>query len=201
MTAPCAGVPRPVGRPAPSGGMLTSHAATSAAVASRPSPGPGVSLIMAAGLAHPASATTQMATPMRLRVDILHLAALRHAPGLDGVVVEDGVVAMLGHQLFPRGLYLTGAVRRTALQDGRRALPLPGDAEAGQRARQDRRREHRLGPRLPAVRRHLDLDDGAVARPGDAGYLVEARAVHGEPRRRTRDDRLHVHRIREHERL
>src|SRR5215470_15754362 len=179
--------------------MLTSHATTSVGVAARPRPGPGVSVTTAAGLAQPASATTQMPTAMRLRVDILHLAVPRHTPGLDGVVVEDGVVAMLGHQLFPRGLYLTGAVRRTALQDGRRALPLPGDAEAGQRARQDRRREHRLGPCLPAVCRYLDLDDGAVARPGDAGHFVETRGRHREPRGRSRNDRLHVHRIREHE--
>src|SRR5215813_2473757 len=170
--------------------MLTSHAVTSAGVASRPRPGPGVSVTTAAGLAQPASATTQMPTAMRLRVDILHLAGPRHAPGLNGMVVEDGVVAMLGHQLFPRGLYLTSAVRRTTLQDGRSALPFPGNAEAGQRARQNRRREHRLGPRLPPVRRHLDFDDGTVPRPGDARYLVETCALHGEPRRRTRDDRL-----------
>src|SRR5215813_4171863 len=136
MTAPCAAVPLPGGRPAPSGGMLTSHAATSAGVAVRPRPGVSVTT---AGLAQPARVATQMPTATRLRVDIFHLAAPRHAPGLDGVVVEDDVAAMLGHQLFPRGLYLTGAVRRTTLQDGRSALPFPGDAEAGQHARQNGR--------------------------------------------------------------
>src|SRR2546422_6341913 len=59
-----------------------------AAVAGRPRF--GVSTTVAR--AHPA-ATTAITAHARSRVDMLHLAVGGHAPGLDRVAVEDGVVA------------------------------------------------------------------------------------------------------------
>src|SRR6185295_9292435 len=98
--APFAAVALPGGSPTPSGPTLMSHPAIWAAVAGRPRF--GVSTTVAR--AQPA-ATTAITATARSRVDMLHLAAGRHAPGLDRVVVEDGVAAVLGDEFIALGLH------------------------------------------------------------------------------------------------
>src|SRR4030095_8232213 len=89
-SAPVAGVPLPGGNPTPSGPTLISQPAICAGLASRPRLGPSIERGDAAPLAQPPRASTSAAHASS-RVHMLHLAIGRHAPGLDGVEVEDGV--------------------------------------------------------------------------------------------------------------
>src|SRR5438445_97581 len=125
----------------PSGPTLMSQPEISAAVAGRPRF--GVSTVVAA--AQP-TATNAIAPHTRSRIDMLHLAAGRHAPGLDRVAVEDGVVAVLRDELLALGLPGTGVVGGARLQHGGAAVPSPGHAKACERAGQHRRAERRVHP-------------------------------------------------------
>src|SRR5688500_13937660 len=64
--SPCFTDPLPAGSPAPLGGMLMSHAATSCAVATRPRPGPEAGVVGAE--AELAQAATNADTPITARV-------------------------------------------------------------------------------------------------------------------------------------
>src|SRR4029453_7739581 len=110
--APPAAVPLPEGNPTPSGPTLMSQPAICAGVASLPRF--GVSSARAAGPPTPAQpAKTRAATAVaRSRVDMLHLAVRRHAPGLNGVEVEDRVVTVLRDEGRPLGLHRPGVVGR-----------------------------------------------------------------------------------------
>src|SRR5919108_2165612 len=101
MGAPFSAVPLPGGRPTPSGPTLMSHPAISADVATRPRF--GVSTRVAGAQPTTITASAAHATS---RVDMLHLAVRRHAPGLDDVAVEDRVVAVLGDELTALGLHV-----------------------------------------------------------------------------------------------
>src|SRR5262249_26109726 len=195
--APAAGVPLPGGRPTPSGPMLMSQPATCAGVASRPRFGPSSAAEVAPAPAQPPR-TSASITPARSRVDMLHLAVGRHAPGLDAAEVEDRVVAVLGDE--PLALRLHGAriVGGARLEHRRRAVPSPR-TEAGERARQHGRDERRLEPGPAAVGRHVDLADRSVARPREARDLMKPGARHAHAVRGPRDDRLDLHRIGEHQ--
>src|SRR4030095_4994018 len=97
-SAPVAGVPLPGGNPTPWGPTLISQPAICAGVASRPRLGLSIALGVTLALAQPPT-TSASATQTRSRIDMLHLAVRRHAPSLDAVVMEDGVVAVLGNEL------------------------------------------------------------------------------------------------------
>src|SRR5439155_22668387 len=90
---PCADVPRPGGRTTPSGGTLISHPAICAAVTGWPRF--GVSTVVVP--AQPPT-TSDTSTHGRSRVDMLHLAVGLDGPGVDRVVVEDGVGIVLGDE-------------------------------------------------------------------------------------------------------
>src|SRR5512139_2402981 len=100
MSWPCATVPLPGGRPAPSGRTSMSQPAISSFVAALPKPN-GAAVLVAAGFAgaaaiakagtrpSTASAVAAIAAP-RIRsehLDIVHLAGRIDAPRLDRVVV------------------------------------------------------------------------------------------------------------------
>ena len=125
--------------------------------------------------------------PRRLRdalsIDIGRLPLLVDAPALDRIVVIDCPRRpRSAMNCRARRLHHAGVVGGAALQHGRTAVPLPRRAEAHRRLRQDRALQRRRRPALAAVGRDLDLADAAVARPGEAGDLVEARALQREAR-------------------
>src|SRR3954467_12778826 len=128
MTAPCAGVPLPGGRPTPSGAMLTSQGARSAAVIGCPYLGASAA---SAALQTSASAAAKADC---LSIDMAHLALGIDPPARDGVAVlhrERGDIGCtpgwtaLGNECFSRRLHVAGFVGRTALQDHRPAVPGP----------------------------------------------------------------------------
>src|SRR3989338_2803220 len=82
----------------------------------------------------------------RLRIDILHLAAAAHPPGLDGVVVVERVGRITAAPFAAARLGVAQLVGGAAEQGGGRARPLPGDAETGQRLVQYRRLQLRQRP-------------------------------------------------------
>src|SRR5215467_1155476 len=198
--APAAAVPLPGGKPAPSGPTLMSQPAICAGVASRPRFGPSIVVVVTPRPAQPPT-TSASARATRSRVDMLHLAVRRHAPGLDAVEVKGPVVAVLGDELLALRLHATRVVGGARLEYGRAAVPPPRKPEARERARQHGRHQRRIHPGPAAVGGHVDFLDGSVARPGDAGDLMQAGSRQGHAVRGPRDDRLHLHRIREHQRF
>src|SRR6516162_736380 len=103
--SPCLGVPLPGGRPAPSGPMLMSHAASSSGVAMRPRFGPSA----AACQTKPSVSTT---SEKPLRVDMHDLSALGDTPAGNAVEVIDGFVAAPGDQLGAGRLDVAGVIAR-----------------------------------------------------------------------------------------
>src|SRR4051794_14755021 len=142
MTAPCAGVPLPGGRPTPSGAMLMSQGARSAAVIGCPYLGAS-----AASAALKTSASAAAKTDV-LSIDMAHLALGIDPPARDGVAVlhgERGHIGRtpgwtaLGNECLSCRLHVTGLVGCSALQDHRPAVPGPRNTEAGERLAQHRR--------------------------------------------------------------
>src|SRR6266481_8774696 len=159
----------------PSGPMLMSHAAMSAGAIGCPNCG-------AWARAADAIVRIDMQTAMLLSVNIAGLPHLVNAPACDGVVVVDPTQAALGRELRTRWLHHAGVVSGAPLQHGGTAIPLPRCAEAHGRLWQDRALQSRRRPASPAVGRHFDLPDAAVARPGEPGNLVESGSFQREPR-------------------
>src|SRR3977135_3846880 len=190
MASPSMAVPRPGGRPAPSGPMLTSHAAMSAGAIGCPNCG-------AWAWAADAIVSTIVRTAMGLSVNIAGLPLLVDAPACDGVVVVDPTQAALVGELRARWLHHARVVGGATLQHGGTAVPLPRCAEAHGRLWQDRALQSRRRPASSAVGRHVDLPDAAVARPGEPGNFVESGSHQRQSRRRTRDEGFHLDR--EHE--
>src|SRR6266545_7702077 len=194
MRAPCAGVPPPGGKPVPSGRMLMSHAAMSAGSIALPKPGPSAKAAPAAN----ASAAAEIET---LRVNMFHLPFAVDAPAREAVVVlvrkaEHGRdipgLAALGHELCAGRLHVAGFVPRAALQYRRSAVPAPGHAEPGKGLGEHRRLQRGFSPALAAVCGDYYLRYPSVARIRDARDFVEARPSQGEPRRRMRNEGLHL---------
>src|SRR6516225_3414093 len=187
MASPSIAVPRPGGRPTPSGPMLMSHAAMSAGAIGCPNCG-------AWARAADAIVSIDMQTAMGLSVNIAGLAHLVNAPACDGVVVVDPTKAALVDELRARWLHHARVVGGATLQHGGTAVPLPRCAEAHGRLWQDRALQSRRRPAPSAVSRHFDLPDAAIARPGQPGNLVESGSPQHESRRRTRDEGFHFDR-------
>src|SRR3954469_20312390 len=78
---PCAAVPRPGGRPVPSGRTSMFQVTTSSSVIDWPRP--YCPALLPAGKAEPATQSSASPTVRRSRVDIRHLAARRDLPALD----------------------------------------------------------------------------------------------------------------------
>src|SRR5712691_7759582 len=139
MTAPCAGVPLPGGRPLPSGPMLMSQSARSASLIGLPSPGWSAAI---AAAAPPSASARETTTARRLPVDMLGLPFGVDGPAGDDVHVShrggghrnvDLGLAALGKHLAARRLRVAGLVPGAALQHDRLAVPAPGRAETAQR--------------------------------------------------------------------
>src|SRR5574343_443025 len=169
-SCPLATVPEPGGRPLKSGRTSMSHLATSFGVAVRPKPG----YLSLCAMAMPAMATSAVVRMTLRKLDMFHLTVFLHQARLDGVVVIDGERASHGAQLLVGRLHIAGFVLCTALDDGGLAVPHPIQIEAGQCLGQHRRLQTGLAPVAATIDRHVHPLDLALARPGQAGDVVEA---------------------------
>src|ERR1700694_5422171 len=131
MASPSIAVPRPGGRPTPSGPMLMSHASMSAGAIGCPNCGAWARAADAIG-------NIDMQAAMRLNVNIAGLPHLVNSPACDGIVVVDPTQAALSRELRTRWLHHAGVVSGATLQQGGTAVPLPRCAEAHGRRWQDR---------------------------------------------------------------
>src|SRR5258708_17058625 len=135
MASPWIAVPRPGGRPAPSGPMLMSHAAMSAGSIGCPNCGDWAR-------AADALVSTDTQTAMDLDVNIASFPLLVDAPACDGVVVVDPTQAALVAELRARWLHHARVVGGATLQHRGTADPLPGCPEP-HRLRCQRRALHK----------------------------------------------------------
>ena len=87
----------------------------------------------------------------------------------------DVIVAAHSEQFSQGRLNVAGLVDGTTLDHRRLALPMPRQAEAGQRPRQHRLLQLRLLPALAVIDGYINTPDFAVSAPGDAADLVEPR--------------------------
>src|SRR5437588_3695670 len=145
--------------------------AISAGVATRPMP---YGLCAFALVMHNNVAAANAASSS-LRIGICYLAVFSDAPGPDRVVMVDVVVAAHREQFSQGRLHVAGFVDGTALDHHRLAIPMPRQAEAGQRPRQHRLLQLRLLPALAVVDGYVDTPDFAASAPGDAADFVETR--------------------------
>src|SRR5260370_36549994 len=148
--------------------------AISAGVATRPMPY-GLCASACAAQAN----TTAIAAAASLRVGIGHLAIFSDTPGPDRIVMVDVIVAAHREQFSQGRLNVAGLVDGAALDHRRLAVPMPRQAEAGQRSRQHRLLQLRFLPALAVIDGYIDAPDFAVSAPGDAADLVETR--HRQP--------------------
>src|SRR5437588_129796 len=165
------------------------QSAISAGIATRPMP---YGLCASARIAHNSIATANAASSS-LHVGIGHLAVSSDPPRPDRVVMVDVIVAAYREQFSQRRLNVAGLVDGAALDHRGLAVPMPRQAEAGQRPRQHRLLQLRLLPALAVVDRHIDTPDLAVSAPGDAADLVETRRRQPLATRGPRDDGFGFH--------
>src|SRR5438046_6549292 len=130
MGAPCAGVPLPGGSPVPSGRMLMSQAAISAASIGLPRLGPAAR--------QPKLTAKIDKAAVSLCVDMAYRPGAADRPAGHAVVVlaREGGDARHFRSLAPhrddlgaRGLHVARLFAGAALQHGRAAMPVPGDTE------------------------------------------------------------------------
>src|SRR5207245_10077101 len=103
------------------------------------------------------------------RTGIGHLAVSGDTPGPDRVVMVDVIVAAHREQFSQGRLNVAGLVDGAALDHRRFSVPVPRQAEAGQRPAQHRLLQLRLLPALAVIDGYIDALDLAVSAPGDAG--------------------------------
>src|SRR5438093_6581477 len=146
MRVPCAGVPAPGGKPAPSGCTLMSHAPMAAGLIGWPRWGPAAAAAPAAS-----QSARHAAAIIPLGVHMLDLPRAVNRPAGDGVEVlvrkrhgwRDRLhLPTFGHKLGAGRLHVAGLVPGAALQDGGTAVPAPGHAKAGEGLTQHRSEEH-----------------------------------------------------------
>src|SRR5882757_2974503 len=121
--------------------------AISASVATRPMPYG----FCAFALVTHSSAATANAANSSLCVGICYLAVFSDAPGPDRVVMVDVIVAAHREQFGQGRLHVAGLVDGAALDHRRLAIPMPRQAEAGQRPHQHRLLQLRLLPALAVI--------------------------------------------------
>src|SRR5512137_474451 len=114
-----------------------SQPAISCGVATRPKPNRPPSPACASAVVARRIDTAPIAPPAAAQrtalaeLDIPHLSIGLHVPSLDRVVVIDRPRAAHRAQRRECRLHVAGLVDRPALQEGRAAVPVPVDAEAG----------------------------------------------------------------------
>src|SRR5438067_4325608 len=179
--------------------MLMSHAAMSASVTGLPRPGPSADAALAAQQRASPTAVTPRVGKIRLGINMLDLPGALDAPAGDGVkvMVEHRPdrrnrlqLAALRDEFGSGRLHVAGIVPGAALQGRGPAVPAPGHAEASEGLAEHWLRQTGLGPAFAAVGRNHDLGDPAGARIGNAGDLVEPRALQIYPWRWLNDERL-----------
>src|SRR5258705_13902744 len=136
---------------------------------------------------------TANAASSSLRVGIGHLAVSSDTPRPDRVVTVDHIVAAHREQLGHCRLTVTGLVDGAALDHRRLAVPMPRQAEAGQRPRQPRLLQLRLLPALAVIDGYVDTPDFSAPGPGDAADFVETRRRQPLAARRPGDDGFGFH--------
>src|SRR5258706_9996283 len=182
---PFATLPEPGGNPLKSGRTSMSHAAISAGVAGRPTPGNCAATVI------PAKARIQTrAKAALISLHIPHLAALGHLPRLDRVVVVDRARSAHRAQLVDLRLHIVGLVDGARLQDPFAALPHPVDVETREAFGKQWVFKPRRLPVAPAVEGHVDSLQPPAPRPCEAGDVVEALVEEALPARRRRDHRF-----------
>src|SRR3977135_2613735 len=174
MGAPWAEVPRPGGRPVPSGMMWMSQGAISEGLSGLPRRGPsfGPSATAALATSVKASAAALNICEKRLCVNMFDLSLGVDCPTRRAVVVlaregqdrrrSRGLAAM-GNDLRAGRLHIAAFIEGAALQHGGAAVPAPRHAEAREGLRHDGVLQGRLGPALAAVGGDHDLGDAAGA--------------------------------------
>src|ERR1700687_1756366 len=194
--SPLATLPEPGGRPLKSGRTSMSHAAISAGVAMRPTPGYGPAhaaearasnIIAAADKSARGRASSRIES---VNLHIANLAAVGDLPRLDGVVVVDRARAAHRAQLVDLRLDVTGLVDRARLQDRGSAVPRPVDVEAREGLGEDGIFQPRRAPVAPAVGGHVDSLYFAAARPCETRDVVKALIEQELAARGRGDDRL-----------
>src|SRR6185437_16936470 len=123
-----------------------------------------------------------------LSIDVLHTVIGVQLPALDDVALIELRHGVGRLPLLAIGLDIARFVGGAALQHHRFAVPFPGQAEAGQAFGQDGSRHFRFDPSRALVHGNFHFGDLAMARPGKAGDLVIAGAVHGHAAGRPGDD-------------
>src|SRR4026208_713623 len=154
MTAPCAAVPLPGGKPVPSGMAAISQAAISAS---------GIALPRFGGSAAAATGPnvrTSKAASNVLRVNMLDLPGAADAPAREAVVVLIGEpqrvcdrflgLAPRRPEVLPQWLRVAGPTPGTALQHGGLAAPAPRHVKARERLRMHRPLQRRFTPAVTA---------------------------------------------------
>src|SRR5919206_1482462 len=143
----------------------------------------------------PIAASPATRAKARTSRDMVHDSPIGvYAPALDGVVVVEGVNATCTNNLVVGWLHVAGLVHGAALQHGRAAVPAPGQAEARERLRQDWLLQSGFLPTLSPIDRYVHTPNPAVARPGQARDLDEARTTLDlVTTRGPRDHRLRFH--------
>src|SRR5216683_2657162 len=178
IRSPCAGVPLPAGRPAPSGITLISQAATSAGSIGVPRLGPSAN----ATLMLRANTNEALSTKI-LCIGMADLPFGVDRPTSDRVEVLVGKrpdrcdilqLAALSYELGACGLEVPSFIPGPALKHCGATGPMPSHAETGESLRQYRLLQRRFGPTLPAIGRNHNPGDTAGAGICDTGNLVKA---------------------------
>src|SRR5437588_10348876 len=133
--------------------------AISAGVATRPMP---YGLCAFALVMHNNVAAANAASSS-LRIGICYLAVFSDAPGPDRVVMVDVVVAAHREQFSQGRLHVAGLVDGAALDHRRFSVPVPRQAEAGQRPAQHRLLQLRLLPALAVIDGYIHALDLAAS--------------------------------------
>src|SRR6185312_4948561 len=164
MAMPSETVPRPSGRPCPSGRTSMSQAATSSGVATRPMPSlpPAAASEASCAVATMAVPNSNPAAKPSLRnLDILDHSVGADMPGLDAIVVVDGIGAAHRAQFLLGRLHEALVVDGARLQEKFRAVPVELVVEAVQCHGQARPVDARRVPIAAAIDGDVDPADGA----------------------------------------
>src|SRR5215831_17723579 len=169
VSAPSLALPFPGGSSSPVGLIEMSRARISSAGGVRPMP-----YVSPCANTGKLISSNENATGRTLREAIGHAPILRDLPWLHRVVeprhaesLIEGLVPVLG-DLLARRLRLAELVDAARHDLGFVAVPVPRVDETAERHPLRRAIEFGLVPFLAAIRRHLDLLDGAAAGPGEA---------------------------------
>src|SRR5215831_16988136 len=126
-------------------------------------------------------------------LDILDLPVRLDCPGLDAVVVIDGVDTADSAQSILAWLDVAGVVDGARLQQELVTVPVKFKVEAHASLVEDWPVDTRCAPIASAVDRHVDTSDLASSRPGQARYHVKAFLFNRRLRRWRSNYRICIH--------